>query len=83
MNVMSKSGRISVTTGPIDGSKKVYVKGERYADLRVPMREIELEPTALEPPMKVYDTSGPYTDPTADIDIEKGSATSRNTSADA
>ncbi len=74
MNVMSKNGRISVTTGPIEGSKKIYVKGERHADVRVPMREIELEPSAMEPPFRVYDTSGPYSDPSVDIDIEKGLA---------
>jgi len=36
------------------------------------MREIALEPSANEPPLRVYDTSGPYTDTAADIDIAKG-----------
>jgi phosphomethylpyrimidine synthase len=58
---------IGVTTGPIRGSKKIYV-GER----RVAMREIHLEPTSGEPPVRVYDTSGPYTDPNALIDISAG-----------
>ncbi|MEZ5680590.1 MAG: phosphomethylpyrimidine synthase ThiC [Erythrobacter sp.] len=56
---------IGVTTGPICGSRKVHV-GER----RVAMREIDLE--GGEPSVRVYDTSGPYTDPEAQIDIRKG-----------
>ncbi|WP_144095282.1 phosphomethylpyrimidine synthase ThiC [Croceicoccus sediminis] len=58
---------IGVTTGPIRGSKKIYV-GER----RVAMREINLEPSSGEQPVRVYDTSGPYTDPDATIDIQAG-----------
>jgi len=58
---------IGVTTGPIRGSKKIYV-----GDRRVAMREIALEPTSGEPPVRVYDCSGPYTDPDALIDIQAG-----------
>jgi len=58
---------IGVTTGPIRGSKKVHV-----GPLGVKMREIHLEPGSGEPPVRVYDTSGPYTDPEATIDIAKG-----------
>ena len=58
---------IGVTTGPIRGSRKIYV-GER----RVAMREIDLEPGSGEAPVRVYDTSGPYTDPEARIDIQAG-----------
>jgi phosphomethylpyrimidine synthase len=58
---------IGVTTGPIRGSKKVHV-----GPLKVAMREIALEPTSGEPPVRVYDTSGPYTDPEAVIDIQAG-----------
>ncbi|WP_340588877.1 phosphomethylpyrimidine synthase ThiC [Erythrobacter alti] len=58
---------IGVTTGPIRGSRKVYV-----GDRRVAMREIDLEPSSGEPPVRVYDTSGPYTDPDAKIDISTG-----------
>ena len=58
---------IGVTTGPIRGSRKVHV-----GDLRVAMREIMLEPSCGEPPLRVYDTSGPYTDPDARIDISAG-----------
>lgn len=58
-------------------SKKIYVTGSR-PDIRVPMREIQLSPTKTEAgtfenePIKVYDTSGPYTDPDFQADIHKG-----------
>ncbi|MEK3645698.1 phosphomethylpyrimidine synthase ThiC [Aeribacillus sp. FSL M8-0235] len=58
-------------------SKKIYVTGSR-PDIRVPMREIQLTPTKTEAgtfenePVKVYDTSGPYTDPDFQADIHKG-----------
>ncbi|MGF7152265.1 phosphomethylpyrimidine synthase ThiC [Novosphingobium gossypii] len=58
---------IGVTTGPIRGSRKIHV-----GPLRVAMREIHLEPGSGEPPVRVYDTSGPYTDPDATIDISAG-----------
>ena len=58
---------IGVTTGPIRGSRKVHV-----GPLNVAMREIDLEPSSGEPPLRVYDTSGPYTDPEANIDIQAG-----------
>ena len=58
---------IGVTTGPIRGSAKIHV-----GPLKVAMREISLEPSSGEPPVRVYDTSGPYTDPAAHIDIAKG-----------
>jgi phosphomethylpyrimidine synthase len=58
---------IGVTTGPIRGSRKVHV-GPR----KVAMREIHLEPSSGEPPVRVYDTSGPYSDPEALIDIKVG-----------
>jgi phosphomethylpyrimidine synthase len=54
------------------GSRKVHVPGERHPDLRVAMREIVLAPEAGEPPVRVYDSSGPYTDPAALIDIGAG-----------
>ena len=59
-----------VTTGPIRGSAKVHV--ETKSGVRVAMREIRLEPSSGEPPVRVYDTSGPYTDPAATIDIDAG-----------
>ncbi len=62
---------------PLPNSRKVYIEGSR-ADLRVPMREITQSdtPAAMgaekNPPIFVYDTSGPYTDPAVKIDIRSG-----------
>ncbi len=61
-----------VKTGPLPGSQKIYVTSETYPDVRVPMREIALEPASGEPPFLVYDPSGPYTDNAAKIDISRG-----------
>lgn len=66
-----------VTTGPLPASRKVYVNGELYPDLRVPVREIDLHPTAEEGAVAVYDTTGPYTDPDISIDVEKGLSRTR------
>ena len=62
---------------PLPNSRKIYVQGSR-ANIQVPMREIRQSDTATSmggeknPPVWVYDTSGPYTDPTAKIDIRSG-----------
>lgn len=62
---------------PLPNSRKIYLQGSR-ADIRVPMREISQSDTATSqgveknPPIYVYDTSGPYTDPAASIDIRQG-----------
>ena len=64
---------IGVTTGPIRGSRKIHV-----GPLKVAMREIHLEPSSNEPPVRVYDTSGPYTDTNAQIDISAGLPELRN-----
>ena len=58
---------MKVTTGPIRGSRKIHV-----GPLRVAMREIALEPSANEAALRVYDTSGPYSDPAQRIDIMAG-----------
>ena len=63
---------IGVTTGPIRGSRKVHVPAPGNPAVRVAMREIALEPSSGEAPVRVYDTSGPYTDPAATIDIAAG-----------
>src|SRR3546814_5981663 len=63
---------LKVTTGPIRGSRKVHVPAPGNPSVRVAMREIDLEPSSGEPPLRVYDTSGPYTDPAARIDIMAG-----------
>ena len=54
---------LEITRGPLPGSRKIHVDG-------VPFREVAL--SGGEPPMRLYDTSGPYTDNAAKIDIERG-----------
>ena len=66
-----------VTTGPIAGSHKIYVAPEAAPDLRVPLREVVLTEAAAEPPVPIYDPSGPYTDAQAAIDVEAGLARTR------
>lgn len=68
----------NITCSPFPNSKKIYVEGEIHP-IKVAMREIELSPTRLtngnleeNPPVTVYDTSGPYTDENSQINIEKG-----------
>ena len=67
----------SVTVGPFPSSHKVYIVGSR-PDLRVPMRAIEQSPTRgadgvePNPTIHVYDTSGPYTDAEAAVDVRRG-----------
>ncbi len=68
----SEKADIGVTTGPIRGSRKIHVAVPSSPDVRVAMREIVLDPSCSEPPLRVYDTSGPYTDPRATIDINAG-----------
>src|SRR6516225_10096412 len=72
MNDITKPIEIAVTTGPLPASRKVFLDGASRAGIRVPMREIALDPSAGEPPVLVYDTSGPYSDPAARIDIYRG-----------
>ena len=68
---------MSILTTPLPGSRKVYVKGLRD-DVRVPMREIALSPSTgrggeqENEPIRVYDASGPYTDPAYDADVRQG-----------
>jgi phosphomethylpyrimidine synthase len=66
-----------VTTGPLPSSRKVYTHPKADPSLSVPRRMIDLHPTANEPPVPVYDTSGPYSDPSVTIDVEKGLARHR------
>lgn len=68
----------NITRSPFPNSKKIYVEGTIHP-IRVAMREIELSPTKLSngklehnPPVTIYDTSGPYTDENSEINIEKG-----------
>lgn len=66
------SNEFSVTTGPIAGSRKIHMGSPSDMGVNVAMREIQLEDSAMEGPVVVYDTSGPYTDCAAEIDINKG-----------
>jgi phosphomethylpyrimidine synthase len=61
---------VSVTTGSLPGSRKVYV--EAKDGVTVPFREIALHESSGEPPFRVYDTSGPYSDESAGIDVYAG-----------
>ncbi|MBD9415715.1 phosphomethylpyrimidine synthase ThiC [Pseudomonas sp. PDM16] len=81
---LSESARVDQqSVQPFPRSQKVYVQGSR-PDIRVPMREISLDvtPTAfggeINPPVTVYDTSGPYTDPNVQIDVRQGLADVRS-----
>jgi phosphomethylpyrimidine synthase len=62
----------AIPTGERPGSKKVYQPGVLWPDIRVPFREVAVHPSANEPALTLYDPSGPYTDPTVAIDIDKG-----------
>ncbi|WP_043530036.1 phosphomethylpyrimidine synthase ThiC [Litchfieldella xinjiangensis] len=75
---LAESARVdAAAVKPLPGSRKVYVEGSR-PDIRVPFREIGLSPTRTSgadeenPPLLVYDTSGPYTDPATEIDLRRG-----------
>ncbi|MBL7706643.1 MAG: phosphomethylpyrimidine synthase ThiC [Taibaiella sp.] len=68
----------SITQAPFPNSKKVYLPGSLFP-IKIAMREIALHPTKrsdgsleVNPPVTVYDTSGPYTDETVQIDVRKG-----------
>jgi len=61
-----------VTTGPLPASTKIYVSPDGHADVKVPLREIALSAESGEGAFRVYDPSGPYTDPSAKIDVETG-----------
>ena len=61
-----------IPTGERPGSRKVYERGVLFPELRVPFREVAVHPSANEPPLTIYDPSGPYTDPKATIEIKAG-----------
>ncbi|MCH7633059.1 MAG: phosphomethylpyrimidine synthase ThiC [Proteobacteria bacterium] len=73
MTAHTPASDFSVTQGPLPASRKVHVNGGRYSDLRVAMREIDLEGPD-EAPVRVYDPSGPYTEADSPVDIRKGLA---------
>src|SRR5438046_6798530 len=64
---------------PLPNSRKVFVNGKIHSDIRVPFREISLAPTKtmsgeieVNEPVRVYDTSGPWGDPTVTVDAHQG-----------
>ena len=80
MNIQHKPGSLvpeTVTTGPLPGSRKVYHHAGGREDIAVPFREIALDPSAKEPPVRVYDASGPYTEPDVHVDLSAGLARPR------
>jgi len=66
----------SITTGPLPASRKIHVAGQIHPDIRVAMRQISL--SGGEPALRVYDTSGPYTDAAIQTDIGRGLAPHRH-----
>jgi len=70
MNIQTPISKVA--TGERPGSRKVYQSGVLWPDIRVPFREVAVHPSAGEPALTLYDSSGPYTEPSAVIDIEKG-----------
>ncbi|MCV3738669.1 phosphomethylpyrimidine synthase ThiC [Rhizobium sp. TRM96647] len=72
MNIATQKLTPIVTTGALPASLKIHIAGNQYPDIRVPMREISLHPTSGEPPVIVYDASGPYTDPNYVVAIDTG-----------
>ena len=79
-------GRLAtITTGPLPASRKLYLEGSLFSSVRVPVREIAQTPSrghargpaappVPNPPLLVYDPSGPYTDPDVAIDVRRGLA---------
>ncbi len=72
-----------ITSEPFPASRKIHVQGKRHKDIRVAMREINVSSASngssnngdaekANKPLVVYDTSGPYTDPTGETNIRKG-----------
>lgn len=69
-----------ISTTPFPSSKKIYVSGAIHPQVKVAMREVELSDTVdsitgkrtVNQPVTVYDTSGPYTDPSKEINVHNG-----------
>jgi phosphomethylpyrimidine synthase len=81
--VDSKTLSATIRAEAIPGSRKVYASGCAHPDIRVPFREVALHPSANEPPLTIYDPSGPYSDPAIEIDINRGIARLREAWIDA
>ncbi|WP_303673776.1 phosphomethylpyrimidine synthase ThiC [Vampirovibrio chlorellavorus] len=81
-NPLPTGSQAGVTTAPFPNSQKKYLAGQIHPDIRVPYREVSLSPSKVfnsdqlseNPPVALYDTSGPYTDPDVAIDVSRGLA---------
>ncbi len=78
-----------ITRGPLPGSRKIYVPGVLHPSIRVPLREIQQTATRRgqsvipNAPIYVYDSSGPFTDPAAELDLRRGLPATRRPWVDA
>ena len=72
MNKPLEHKDIKVEASPIRGSRKAWQPGVLHPDLRVPFREVCVHPSSGEPPLTIYDSSGPYTEAGFTPDIAKG-----------
>ena len=77
MNIHDKGAKFPTeipkeSIGPLPASRKTYTSPDGADDIRVPFRQITMTEGCGEPDFRVYDTSGPYTDETVEIDVEKG-----------
>src|SRR5271167_1272401 len=70
--LMPQVEELQVTTGPFPASRKVHVPGRLHREISVALREIDLESSSGEPAVRAYDTSGPYSDPAVETDIQRG-----------
>jgi phosphomethylpyrimidine synthase len=77
MNVHDKRTPASVTCGPVGRSQKRYSAPVGRSDIRVPYREIALDPSANEPPLRLYDQSGPYSCEAFTADLSQGLPSAR------
>src|SRR3984893_1431897 len=75
----SADGAAPSSDKPLPTSRKIHVSGKIHVDIRVPFREISLAPTKslngeieVNEPVRVYDTSGPWSDPDVDVDVTQG-----------
>jgi phosphomethylpyrimidine synthase len=74
---MAQTEPTTVTTGAIAGSRRVYSAPPCRPDIAVPFREVAVHPSANEAPVRLYDTSGPYTDQQRRIDLNEGAPKTR------
>jgi phosphomethylpyrimidine synthase len=72
----SSAAPLGVSTGPIGRSHKIHVAPPSHPDMRVPLRELRLD-DPNEPPVRLYDTSGPYGEDAPEIDLARGLAPRR------